>query len=216
MSAAQKTGRAASRREEWGWIRKLPSSRWQARYPAPDGRIYMARTEDDKSLTFLTKTDARTWLAGMHTRISRGEWEPPAVVAKRRRAAAAADEARSVGFTTYARRCIEMTRTEPSGSGKRRADGTVRSYASKVDGYLIPEFGDTLVREIDIDRIKVMTTRLDQIPSPLTEVEVQRHHTTGPHRAYDDSQAGCPGRDHAGRTEHLNPQAGIGASRCRA
>ena len=97
----------------------------------------------------------------------RDRWEPPAVVAKRRRAAAAADEARSVGFTTYAKRWIEMIRTEPNRSGKRRAAGTVRSYASKVDGYLIPEFGDTPVREIDIDRIKVMTTRLDQIPSPL-------------------------------------------------
>ncbi|WP_431791672.1 hypothetical protein [Kocuria palustris] len=167
MSATQKTGRVASRREGWGRIRKLPSGRWQTRYPAPDGRMYTARTEDDKSLTFLTKTDARTWLAGVHTRISRGEWEPPAAVAKRRRAAAAADEARSIGFTTYAQRWIEMIRTEPNRAGKRRAAGTVRSYTSKVDGYLIPEFGDTPVREIDIDRIKVMTTRLDQIPSPL-------------------------------------------------
>lgn len=167
MSTTQKTGRVASRREGWGRIRKLPSGRWQARYPAPDGRMYTARTEDDKSLTFLTKTDARTWLAGMHTRISRGEWEPPAVVAKRRRADAAADEARSIGFTTYAKRWTEMIRTQPNRAGKRRAPGTVRSYTSKVDGYLIPEFGDTPVREIDIDRIRVMTTRLDQIPSPL-------------------------------------------------
>lgn len=167
MSATQKTGRAASRREGWGRIRKLPSGRWQARYPAPDGRMYTARTEDDKSLTFLTKTDARTWLAGMHTQIARGEWEPPAAVAKRRRADAAADEARSIGFTTYAKRWGEMIRTEPNRAGRRRAAGTVRSYTSKVDGYLIPEFGDTPVREIDLDRIRVMTTRLDQIPSPL-------------------------------------------------
>ncbi|MCD1285717.1 MULTISPECIES: tyrosine-type recombinase/integrase [unclassified Brevibacterium] len=167
MSATKKTAAAASRREGWGRIRKLPSGRWQARYPAPDGRMYTARTEDDKSLTFLTKTDARTWLAGIHTRIARGEWEPPAAVAKRRRADAAADEVRSIGFTTYAKRWIEMIRTEPNRAGKRRAAGTVRSYASKVDGYLVPEFSDTPVREIDIDRIKVMTTRLDQIPSPL-------------------------------------------------
>ncbi len=81
MSATKKTGRAASRREGWGRIRKLPSSRWQARYPAPDGRMYTARNEDDKSLTFLTKTDARTWFASMHTRTAgRGSGSLPRLV----------------------------------------------------------------------------------------------------------------------------------------
>ncbi|WP_404442831.1 hypothetical protein LG315_08345 [Microbacterium marinum] len=45
--------------------------------PAPDGETYTARTEDDKPLTFLTKTDARAWLAGVHTKIARREWEAP-------------------------------------------------------------------------------------------------------------------------------------------
>lgn len=63
---------AASKREGWGSLRKLPSGRWQARYPGPDGEMYTARTDDDKPLTFLTKTDARTWLAGVHTKIARG------------------------------------------------------------------------------------------------------------------------------------------------
>ncbi|QTF71290.1 hypothetical protein [Arthrobacter woluwensis] len=118
-------------------------------------------------MTFLTKTDARTWLAGIHTRISRGEWEPPADVAKRRRANAVADEARSVGFTTYAKRWVEMIRTEPNHAGKRRVAGTVRSYTSKVDELPDPGVRRHPVREIDIDRIRVMTTRLNQIPSPL-------------------------------------------------
>jgi hypothetical protein len=48
-----------------------------------------------------------------------------------------------------------------------RAVGTVRSYKSKVAGYLVPEFGDTPIREIDADRIREMTDRLDKIPSPL-------------------------------------------------
>lgn len=128
MSATNKAVTAASRREGWGSsLRKLPSSRWQARYPASDGRMRTARTEDDKSLTFLTKADARSWLTGMHARISRGEWEPPAAVPKRRRADTAADEARSIGFTTDAKRWIEMLRTEPNRAGRRRAAGTVRS-----------------------------------------------------------------------------------------
>ena len=93
--------RPTTKRETWGSLRKLPSGRWQARYPAPDGEIYTARTDDDKPLTFLTKTDARTWLAGAHTKIARGDWQPPSAVAARRRAEAAADQARAVGFSEY-------------------------------------------------------------------------------------------------------------------
>lgn len=73
MSTTKK-GNAAAKREAWGRLRKLPSGRWQARYPGPDGNSYTARTDDDQPLTFLTKTDARTWLAGIQTKIARGDW----------------------------------------------------------------------------------------------------------------------------------------------
>jgi integrase len=129
--------------------------------------MYTARTEDDKALTFLTKTDARTWLAGVHTKIARQEWESPSVLSARRRTEAAAEKTRSIGFTEYADRWIAMMRTEPQKSGKHRAIGTVRSYKGKVDGYLVPEFGDLPVREIDAERIHLLTRRLDSIPSPL-------------------------------------------------
>lgn len=167
MSTARRIESSTTRREAWGSLRKLPSGRWQARYPAPDGETYTARTEDDKPLTFLTKTDARAWLASVHTKISRQEWEQPAALAARRRAEAEAERARSIGFTEYAERWIAFIRVEPNRSGKRRAVGTIRAYKSKVDGYLIPEFGDTPVREIDKARIREMTDRLDRIPSPL-------------------------------------------------
>lgn len=167
MGTARATGTPSARREAWGSLRKLPSGRWQARYPAPDGETYTARTEDDKPLTFVTKTDARAWLASVHTKIARHEWEAPSALAERRRMEAEQERARSIGFTEYADRWIAMIRVEPNRSGKRRAVGTIRSYKSKVDGYLIPEFGDTPIRQIDKDRIRVMTERLDRIPSPL-------------------------------------------------
>jgi integrase len=129
--------------------------------------MYTARTEDDKPLTFLAKTDARTWLAGVHTRIARQEWESPSALAARRRAEAAAEKTRSIGFTEYADRWIAMMRTERKKNGKHRAVGTVRSYKGKVDGYLVPEFGDQPVREIDAERIRLLTRRLDSVPSPL-------------------------------------------------
>lgn len=167
MSGTRNTDSLAVRREGWGSLRKLPSGRWQARYPAPDGETYTARTEDDKPLTFLTKTDARTWLASVHTKIAHGEWEPPSTLAARRRTEAAAEKARSIGFSEYADRWLAFVRVEPKRGGKRRAIATIRSYKSKVDGYLMPEFADTPVRHIDENRIRVMTDRLDAIPSPL-------------------------------------------------
>lgn len=167
MSTTKTGAQAPSRRETWGSLRKLPSGRWQARYLAPDGETYTARTEDDKPLTFVTKTDARTWLAAVHTKIARQEWESPSTGAARRRAEAEAEKARSIGFAEYAERWLALIRTEPKPGGKKRAIGTIRSYKGKIDGYLIPEFGDTPIREIGKERIRVMTDRLDSIPSPL-------------------------------------------------
>ena len=158
---------AAARREVWGRLRKLPSGRWQVRYPAPDGRTHTARTEDNKPLTFQTKTDARTWLAAMHTTIARGEWEAPSAAAERRRAQEATDELLTVGFREYAQRWLVMVRDEPNRSGKKRAAATVRAYRSKVEDYLVPELGDTPVRLIDLKRIREITVRLDKIPSVL-------------------------------------------------
>lgn len=167
MSTLKKTQQSSQKREAWGSLRRLPSGRWQARYPGPDGEMHTARTDDDKSLTFQTKTDARTWLAGVHMKIALGEREPPSVIASRRQAAAAEEKARGIGFTEYAERWVKMIRSRPNRSGRMRAVGTVRSYTSKVAGYLVPEFGDTPIREIDADRIRDMTDRLDKIPSPL-------------------------------------------------
>lgn len=87
---------STSKREPWGRSRKLPSGRWQARYPGPDGQTYTARTAADKPLTFVSKADARTWLAATHTLIARGEWQPPSMLAAQRREEADRERARSV------------------------------------------------------------------------------------------------------------------------
>lgn len=167
MSPTTKTEKRTSPRESWGSLRRLPSGRWQARYPGPDGEIHTARTDDDRALTFETKADARTWLSGVHRKIALGTWESPQAMAARLRAEAEAEAARTIGFTEYAERWVEMIRTQPSRSGKMRSAGTIRSYKGKVHGYLIPEFGDTPVRAIDKNRIREMTDKLDKIPSPL-------------------------------------------------
>ena len=42
----------------WGWLRKLPSGRWQASYLGDDGRRHTAPR------TFTAKIDAEGWLVG--------------------------------------------------------------------------------------------------------------------------------------------------------
>ncbi|MDQ3106519.1 MAG: tyrosine-type recombinase/integrase [Actinomycetota bacterium] len=55
-----------SARRRFGRVRKLPSGRWQARYPDPSGRDFSAPT------TFATKGDANRWLVRMEADLSRG------------------------------------------------------------------------------------------------------------------------------------------------
>ncbi|MGH9121577.1 MAG: tyrosine-type recombinase/integrase [Acidimicrobiales bacterium] len=60
-------------RRPFGRVRKLPSGRWQARYPDGLGRDVAAPT------TFPTKADAALFLAKVQTEMERGEWIDPAL-----------------------------------------------------------------------------------------------------------------------------------------
>lgn len=59
------------RRRRFGAIRRLPSGRYQARYPGPDGVV---RPADD---TFETKTDAEVWLTRKEAEILEDDWIDP-------------------------------------------------------------------------------------------------------------------------------------------
>src|SRR5262249_18555565 len=63
---------AKGRRRRFGAVRRLPSGRFQARYPGPDG---VTRPADD---TFETKTEAEVWLARKEAEIFDGDWLAPA------------------------------------------------------------------------------------------------------------------------------------------
>ncbi|OEJ95501.1 tyrosine-type recombinase/integrase [Streptomyces thermolilacinus] len=59
-------------RRSFGRVRKLPSGRYQARYPGPDGILRPA------DRTFATTTDADLWLAKKRVEIEEGRWLDPA------------------------------------------------------------------------------------------------------------------------------------------
>lgn len=58
-------------RRRFGWVRKLPSGRFQASYLGPDGRRRMAPE------TFERKGDADRWLSVVESEVLRGEWTDP-------------------------------------------------------------------------------------------------------------------------------------------
>lgn len=59
----------------FGYVEKLPSGRYRARYRGPDGRRYTAPT------LFLAQKDARGWLALRQAEIIKNTWLPPEAVA---------------------------------------------------------------------------------------------------------------------------------------
>jgi hypothetical protein len=65
----------ASSRRRFGYVRRLPSGRYQASWVSPDGRRRPAAT------TFATKTDAGRWLAAQETDLARGVWVDDALAA---------------------------------------------------------------------------------------------------------------------------------------
>jgi integrase len=60
-----------TRKRRFGRVRRLPSGRWQARYPGPDG------TDRAADNTFATKTDAEVWLTLKEAEIRTGDWINP-------------------------------------------------------------------------------------------------------------------------------------------
>jgi len=67
-------------RRGFGWVRTLPSGRYQASYLDPTGtRITAKAVEDGKvvPLTFLDKKTAEAWLSLRQTELIENRWRPP-------------------------------------------------------------------------------------------------------------------------------------------
>lgn len=109
----------ASKRRQFGRVRKLPSGRYQARYLGPDGLLRPAPE------TFRTKKDADDWLADKQSEMRRGDWHDP--------------DAGKVAFGPYAADWIterELTTT------------TRQLYGSLLRHHLEPTFGTVNIAEI--------------------------------------------------------------------
>jgi integrase len=113
------------RRRSFGAVRKLPSGRYQARYPGPDG---VMRPAPD---TFETTRDADDWLAGKQTEIRRGDWQDP--------------DTGAVNFEEYALRWVRERRLSPT---------TDELYRRLLRLHILPILGDLDLDEITAPRVR--------------------------------------------------------------
>ena len=107
-------------RRRFGRIRRLPSGRWQARYPGPDG------IDRPAPETFATKTAANVWLTVKEAEIHSGDWLDP--------------DAGLVPFEDYAKAWVaERPNLRPK---------TAQLYEGLVRLHLVPTLGLLMVADI--------------------------------------------------------------------
>jgi len=114
------------RRRRFGWVRKLPSGRFQASYLGPDGRRHLAPH------TFGSTTSADRWLVQVETMILRREWFDP--------------ERAKVELRDYAAAWIEH---RPGLRASTRA-----LYRRLLDRYVTPRIGTAQLSSLDTPMIR--------------------------------------------------------------
>jgi len=112
-------------------MRKLPSGRWQARYPGQDGQQVAAPE------TFRTKGDADLWLSSVATDMARGTWLDPARGA--------------VTLSAYASAWL-ATRTV---KGRPLRPRTVSNYRGLLDRHVFPTLGALPLSAVTSERVRL-------------------------------------------------------------
>lgn len=106
-------------KRRFGRVRQLPSKRWQARYPGPDGMDHAAPS------TFATKREAEQWLVLKEAEIQRGEWLSPT--------------AGKTLFSVYASEWLDVRVLKP------RTEGL---YRGLLKNHILPFFGNAELAKI--------------------------------------------------------------------
>lgn len=123
----------------FGWIRKLPSRRYQASYVGPDTVRHKGPS------TFSAKIDAEGWLSAEKRMIERGTWAPPTertdkVVALK-----------VVTFESYSNAWLADRQLKPR---------TRDHYRQLLDNQILPTFGDVPLKTITAHLIRRWHTGL--------------------------------------------------------
>jgi integrase len=147
------------RRRRFGSIRKLPSGRYQARYPGPDGVI---RPADD---TFATKTEADNWLTVKEAELLDGDWIDP--------------DASEILIPDYAATWID----ERPGLRPK----TIVNYRSLLRCHIGPHLATVTVGELTLARVRRWRTKLlDSGTGPVATAKAYRFLRAVMNTAVDD------------------------------
>ena len=124
----------ARHRRSFGYLRKLPSGKYQASYIGTDQRRHCSPT------TFTAKIDAEGWLAAESRMLERQQWEPPGERADRKQRERRAE---SETISTYASKWL----AEGVSSGRLRPL-TQLDYRRSLDLHILPTLGDLPLAEL--------------------------------------------------------------------
>lgn len=123
----------------FGYVRKLPSGRYQASYAGPDLERHNAPD------TFQTKGDAERWLGAEQGTVAAGSWLSPG--------ARTAVTRRAVTFEQYAERWLARRELKPR---------TRDHYASLLERQILPAFGETPLKGITSEAVRDWHDDLDR------------------------------------------------------
>lgn len=135
----------------FGSVDKLATG-YRARYFGPDGRRHKA------PVLFLTKTDARAWLAQRHSEIVAQQWTPPQAV-----------EVHKTTFTEYADQWLATRQV----AGRPLKDRTREHYQALLDDHITGTFGALPIASITADDVRGWYART------LTDKPTMRSHAYG-------------------------------------
>lgn len=129
-------------RRGWGWVRKLPSGRYQASYIGNDLCRHKAPS------TYTSKLDAEHWLASERRLIERDEWTPPAMRATAKRA-------KGVTLAEYADTWL---------THRDLKSRTRTHYKALLEDHIKPKLGRTPLRTVTPETVRVWysTTLVDK------------------------------------------------------
>jgi integrase len=124
-------------KRQFGSVRGLPSGRWQARYPTPDGELVSAPT------TFATKGDAGRFLDAVRTDVERGHWVDP--------------NAGRISLEAFARRWLLERPLRPR---------TKELYEGLLDLHVLPPLGELELNRITGAKVRSWQAELLRGPYP--------------------------------------------------
>ena len=129
-------------RRAWGTVRRLPSGRYQARYPDGSGKQVSAPH------TFATKADGNRWLAKVQTEMDSGRWID--------------SKAGQETLKGYAERWVQTRLVR----GRPLAPRTSELYRAQLENHIVPALGSTPLRQLDASAIRAWYGRLSSSDGP--------------------------------------------------